>query len=142
MIAVMGPPPAESSMSLHEELPATVGSVAAARRSVRRFAAGLEVDLDGMVLAVSEAVANVVTHAYADDARGVIELSATALPYEIAIEVRDHGRGMAWTAGRSPGAGYGIEIIRRLAQHVAVRDSADGVALTMRFRRGGAWSVR
>ena len=141
-MAVMGPSPAESSMSLRAERPATVASVAEARRSVRRFAADLEVDVDGMVLAVSEAVANVVTHAYADDAPGLIELSATASPFEVAIEVRDHGRGMAWAARRSSGAGYGIEIIRRLAQHVAVRDSADGVALTMRFRRGGAWSVR
>jgi anti-sigma regulatory factor (Ser/Thr protein kinase) len=128
-------------MSLREQLPATVSSVAQARRSVRRFAADLEVDVDGIVLAVSEAVANVVTHAYGDDAPGVIELSATALPYEVAVEVRDHGRGMAG-AGPSRGAGYGIEIIRRLAQHVVVDDSADGVALTMRFRRGGAWSVR
>jgi anti-sigma regulatory factor (Ser/Thr protein kinase) len=142
MMAEMGPPPAESSMTLQEQLPATVTSVAEARRSVRRFAAELEVDVDGMVLAVSEAVANVVTHAYADDARGVIELSATASPYEVAIEVRDHGRGMAGARRPSPGAGYGIEIIRRLAQHVAVRDSGDGVALTMRFLRGGAWSVR
>jgi hypothetical protein len=34
-----------------------------------------------------------------------------------------------------------VEIIRRLAQHVAVDDGAPGVALTMRFRRGGAWST-
>jgi anti-sigma regulatory factor (Ser/Thr protein kinase) len=142
MMAVMGPSPAKSSLSLHEQLPATVASVAEARRSVRRFAAELEVDVDGMVLAVSEAVANVVTHAYADDLPGVIELSATASPYEVAIEVRDHGRGMGGAPRPSPGAGYGIEIIRRLAAHVAVRDSAAGVALTMRFRRGGAWSVR
>jgi serine/threonine-protein kinase RsbW len=141
-MAVMNGSPAESSMSLHEELPATVASVAEARRSVRRFTTDLEVDVDGIVLAVSEAVANAVTHAYADSVPGVIELSATATPYEVAIEVRDHGRGMAWASRRSSGAGYGIEIIRRLAQHVAVQDSADGVALMMRFRRGGAWSVR
>ena len=51
---------------MHELLPATLDSVAPARRAVRRFAAGLEVDLDGIVLAVSEAVANVVAHAYAE----------------------------------------------------------------------------
>jgi hypothetical protein len=34
-----------------------------------------------------------------------------------------------------------VEIVRRLAQHVAVDDGAPGVALTMRFRRGGAWST-
>jgi anti-sigma regulatory factor (Ser/Thr protein kinase) len=127
-------------MTLQEQLPATVESVALARRSVRSFAAELEVDVDGMVLAVSEAVANVVTHAYGDDTRGVVELSATASPYEVAVVVRDHGRGLG--AGGPAGAGYGIEIIRRLAQHVALEDSERGVALTMRFRRGGAWSAR
>ncbi len=136
----MGLPPADTALTFQEQLPATVESVAAARRTVRRFAADLEVDVDGMVLAVSEAVANVVTHAYDESAPGVIELMATASPYEVAVVVRDHGRGLA---GPTPaGAGYGIEIIRRLAQHVAVEDSGGGVELTMRFRRGGPWSVR
>jgi anti-sigma regulatory factor (Ser/Thr protein kinase) len=129
-------------MTLQEQLPATVASVAEARPAVRRFASELEVDVDGMVLAVSEAVANVVTHAYDDGAPGVIELSATASPYEVAVVVRDHGRGFGGADRASAGAGYGIEIIRRLAQHVALDDSGRGVALTMRFRRGGAWSVR
>jgi serine/threonine-protein kinase RsbW len=142
MMAVMGPPPAESAMSLHERLPATVTSVADARRTVRRFAAELEVDVDGMVLAVSEAVANVVTHAYEDGAPGVVDLWATASPYEVSVVVRDHGRGLRGADRASSGAGYGIEIIRRLAQHVALDDTDGGVMLTMRFRRGGPWSLR
>jgi anti-sigma regulatory factor (Ser/Thr protein kinase) len=128
-------------MTLQEQLPATVDSVAVARSSVRRFASELEVDVDGIVLAVSEAVANVVTHAYDEGAGGVVELTATASPYEVAVVVRDHGRGLR-EAMPSAGAGYGIEIIRRLAQHVALEDTERGVALTMRFRRGGAWSAR
>jgi anti-sigma regulatory factor (Ser/Thr protein kinase) len=142
MMAVMAPLPAKASMTLHEQLPATVDSVGRARQAVRRFASELEVDLDGMVLAVSEAVANVVTHAYEDGVPGMVDLSATASPYEVAVVVRDHGRGLGGADRASAGAGYGIEIIRRLAQHVALHDSAAGVALTMRFRRGGAWSVR
>lgn len=97
--------------------------------------------MDGMALAVSEAVANAVTHAYEEGANGVIELSATVSPLEVAVVVRDQGRGLA-AAAASEGAGLGIEIIRRLAQHVALDDSASGVALTMRFRRGGPWSAR
>ena len=140
----MGPSPsqpAESPPSLREELPATVESVSATRRAVRRFAAGLEVDLDGMTLAVSEAVANVVTHAYEEGTGGLVELLGTASESEVAIVVRDRGGGLA-AARPSHGAGFGIEIIRRLAQHVALDDSPSGVALTMRFRRGGPWSVR
>jgi anti-sigma regulatory factor (Ser/Thr protein kinase) len=128
-------------LTLQEQLPATVDSVAAARHAVRGFAADLEVDVDGMTLAVSEAVANVVAHAYEEGTGGVIELSATASPFEVAVVVRDRGRGLE--APRvSHGAGFGIEIIRRLAQHVALDDSPTGVALTMRFRRGGPWSAR
>jgi serine/threonine-protein kinase RsbW len=128
-------------MTMREQLPATVESVAAARRAVRHFAAALEVDVDGMTLAVSEAVANVVAHAYEEGVSGVIDLSATASAYEVAIVVRDRGRGLE-AARASHGAGFGIEIIRRLAQHVALVDSASGVALTMHFRRGGPWSGR
>ena len=135
----MGQPPAEP-MTLQEQLPATVASVALARSTVRRFASDLEVDVDGMVLAVSEAVANAVTHAYAEDDPGVVELQASASPYEVAIIVRDHGCGMGG-AHATAGNGFGIEIIRRVAQHVAVDDGPDGVALTMCFRRGGAWSA-
>jgi anti-sigma regulatory factor (Ser/Thr protein kinase) len=125
---------------MHELLPATLDSVATARRAVHGFARDLEVDLDGMVLAVSEAVANVVAHAYEEDADGLIELSAAASPLEVTVTVRDHGGGLAG-AERAPGAGYGLLIIRRLAQHVELADTRDGVALTMAFRRGGAWSA-
>jgi anti-sigma regulatory factor (Ser/Thr protein kinase) len=128
-------------MTMREQLPATVESVAAARHAVRRFAADLEVDLDGITLAVSEAVANVVAHAYEDDSAGVIELSGSATPFEVSIVVRDRGRGLE-APGATHGAGFGIEIIRRLAQHVALHDSESGVALTMRFRRSGAWSAQ
>ena len=123
---------------MHELLPARLESVAVARGAVRRFAADLEVDVDGLVLAVSEAVANVVAHAYVEDSHGVVELSAAASPLEVTVTVRDHGAGLSGES-RS-GAGYGLLIIRRLAQHVELADTPDGVAVTMGFRRGGAWS--
>jgi anti-sigma regulatory factor (Ser/Thr protein kinase) len=120
---------------MREQLPATVESVRQARHAVRRFARGLDVDVEGIALAVSEAVANVVAHAYSEGESGVIDLSATAAPGEVAVVVRDRGRGMAAPTGR-PGAGFGIDIIHRLAQAVEVGDGDPGVALTMRFRRG------
>jgi anti-sigma regulatory factor (Ser/Thr protein kinase) len=132
--------PAESPRFMREQLPATVESVAEARRAVRRFARGLDVDVEGIALAVSEAVANVVTHAYGEDEPGTIDLAATAGADEIAVVVRDRGRGMTVPSLR-PGAGFGIEIIRQLAETVTVDDRAPGVALTMRFRRGGPWSA-
>jgi anti-sigma regulatory factor (Ser/Thr protein kinase) len=126
---------------MHERLPATLESVGAARRAIRRFAADLEVDLDGIVLAVSEAVANVVAHAYdEDETGGDVELSAGTSPFELTVTVRDHGCGLAAGNGR-PGAGYGLTIIRRVAEQVEVSDTPRGVALTMAFRRGGGWAA-
>jgi serine/threonine-protein kinase RsbW len=127
-------------LTMHKQLPATLDSVATARHAVLRFARDLEVDLDGLVLAVSEAVANVVVHAYEDEP-GVVELSAAASPLEVTVTVRDHGGGLVAADRSGPGAGYGLLIIRRLAQHVELADTRDGVALTMAFRRGGRWSA-
>ena len=124
---------------MHERLPATLESVGTARRTVRRFAEPLEVDLEGLVLAVSEAVANVVSHAYGDGAAGDVELSARASPFELVVTVRDHGRGID-PGNLNPGAGFGLTIMRRVAQHVELADTPGGVAVTMAFRRGGPWS--
>jgi anti-sigma regulatory factor (Ser/Thr protein kinase) len=132
--------PAESPRSMHELLPATLDSVGEARRAVRRFTRDLEVDVDGIVLAVSEAVANVVAHAYLYEAAGTIDLMGAASPSEVTIVVRDHGGGLSAGEDR-PGAGFGLPIIRQLAQRVDLRDTSEGVALSMSFRRGRDWSV-
>lgn len=121
---------------LHKLLPASLESVAAARGAVRRFAADLDVDLEGLVLAVSEAVSNVVAHAYVDGSRGTIELSAHASPSKLTVTVRDRGQGLAPGKGTA-GAGFGLLIIRRLAEHVELDDTPDGIALTMGFPREG-----
>ena len=133
-------PPA-NGMSMREELPAAPASVAAARRLLRRFAGALEVDLDAVELAVSEAVANAVAHAY-ENGDGTVELAAAAAPYELQVLVRDHGCGMTGGDGDGGGAGFGLPIIRRLARHVEVADAAPGVALKMTFPRGGRWAER
>jgi anti-sigma regulatory factor (Ser/Thr protein kinase) len=126
---------------MHELLPATLDSVATARHAVRRFAADLDVDLEAIVLAVSEAVANVVTHAYVDGTHGTVEVSALASPFEMTVTVRDRGRGLTEGNGTA-GAGYGLLIIRRLAQHVELAETPDGIALTMGFPRGSGSSGR
>ena len=134
----MGPLPADPSFSLCESMPAVAGSVRIARHAVRRFAADLEVDVDAIVLAVSEAVSNVVMHAYpAGATRGDFELRGRASPSEVTLEIIDGGHGLGYGAS-SAGAGLGLVIIERLAEAVELEDSPDGVALTMRFRRQAA----
>ena len=124
-------------ISIQEELPAAPASVGAARRLVRRFAEDLGVDVDAIELAVSEAVSNAVAHAY-DDGRGTVEVEAAAAPYELQVVVRDHGGGIR--DDRPGGAGFGLAIIGRLAQHVDLDDTRRGVTLTMTFPRGGRWA--
>lgn len=131
----MGPLPADPSFSLRESMPAIAGSVKVARHAVRRFAADLEVDVDAIVLAVSEAVSNVVMHAYPARANpGEFELRGRASPSEVTLEIVDSGRGLGHGAS-SAGAGLGLVIIERLAEAVELDDSPGGVALTMHFRR-------
>lgn len=128
-----------NATSVREELPAAPRSVAAARRIVRSFARDLDVDVDAVELAVSEAVANAVVHAYEDE-RGVVEVQAAAAPYELCVVIRDRGRGLA-AGGAGGGGGFGLRIIRRLARHVEVADSPRGVTLTMTFPLGGRWAT-
>ena len=126
-------PPTGPGLTLDEQLPPAVGSVAAARRAVRRFAADLGVDLHGVELAVSEAVSNAVEHG-----GGPIELRAATSQFELTVSVRDHGDGIAPRPVKSDG--FGLAIMRRLAQHVEIDDSGRGLAVTMRFPRGGRWA--
>ena len=127
-------PPTGPGLELHERLPSAVGSVAMARRAVRRFAGDLGVDLHGVELAVSEAVSNAVMHG-----GGAIDLRASATQFELTLVVRDHGEGLGGRAGESDG--FGLAIMRRLAQHVELDDTGAGLAITLRFPRGGRWAA-
>ena len=72
-------------------------------------------------------------------ADGTVEVRAEAAPYELRIVIRDHGGGIR--PGAAGGAGFGLAIIRRLAQHVDVDDTGGGVTLRMTFPRGGRWAA-
>ncbi|HZB76867.1 MAG TPA: ATP-binding protein [Solirubrobacteraceae bacterium] len=128
-----------NAISVREELPAAPPSVAAARRLVRRFTDELDVDVDAVELAVSEAVSNAVVHAY-ESGDGAVEVQAVAAPYELRVVIRDSGRGLA-AGGAEGGAGFGLKIIRRLARHVELADTPRGVTLTMTFPLGGRWAT-
>jgi two-component sensor histidine kinase len=69
---------------------------------------------------------------------GPIQLRAATSQFELTISVRDHGDGITRRAAESDG--FGLAIIRRLAQHVEIDDSDAGLAVTMRFPRGGRWA--
>ena len=104
-------------------LPADAESVGVARRSAQVFAErhGLSgARLTEIALAVSEAVTNVVLHAYRGPAApGVIDLVLEARDDGIHVAVRDFGLGLV-PRDDSPGRGLGLGVIGRMADRVEI----------------------
>jgi anti-sigma regulatory factor (Ser/Thr protein kinase) len=118
--------------SLDLELPAVPRSVPRARRAVTEMLEGLDVDLWPVGLVVSEAVTNVVLHAYRDSEPGSVRMEATVAEGVLTVLVADDGIGMSPRAD-SPGLGVGLLLIRRLAEDVNVQRD-DGTRLLVRLR--------
>ena len=132
----MSPTPSPSA-PLDIELPAVADSVRTARHAVAAFCAGQALDHDGVAIAVSEAVGNVVTHAYRDVHDGAVRVFADLEPGSLLIVVSDDGRGMT-PRSDSPGMGIGLVLIARIATSLRIDDGSSGTRLTMRFALGAS----
>jgi anti-sigma regulatory factor (Ser/Thr protein kinase) len=84
-------------------------------------------------LAVTEACANVVRHAY-PGGRGDVLCECEATEDEIVISVVDWGRG-GDRPSTQPGLGLGMLVIERLSDHVRYTRSGSGTLVEMRFDR-------
>ncbi|MGH3426210.1 MAG: ATP-binding protein [Mycobacteriales bacterium] len=82
-------------------------------------------------LAVSEACANAVTHAYPDEEPGEILVTAGISSDALVVTVRDFGCGLP---ARRPPTGIGVTLIHALADAVDAVDADPGVAVRMEFR--------
>jgi anti-sigma regulatory factor (Ser/Thr protein kinase) len=122
--------------ALARRFPARADQVRLARREVEAYAREHgAVDPDGIALAVSEAVTNVVVHAYIDAPEpGDVEVFAERHPGDgLEIQVCDDGRGMR-PRRDSPGLGVGLPIVARLAQRFRVETRpGGGTAVSMLF---------
>ncbi len=121
----------------HGPWPAVPASIAEARAEVSRFATAAGADpaaLGAVALAVSEAVTNVVLHAYLDESKpGQVRVTAENGNATIHVVVADHGRGML-ARPNSPGLGVGLPIIGLMTESCDVRsDAARGTELRMSF---------
>ena len=116
-----------------------------ARRALA--ALGEQASLGGSLLAdaeiaVTEACANAVVHAYAGERQpGALELEARVDGGRLHVVVRDFGHGIV-PRGDSPGVGLGLPLIAALSERVDLR-SAPGaacteVAMTFALRDGPA----
>jgi anti-sigma regulatory factor (Ser/Thr protein kinase) len=117
-----------SPATLTRRFPARPEHVADARQAVvahaREHGAS---DLGGIALAVSEAVTNVVLHAYIEQAEaGDVEVIAERHPGDgFEVRVCDEGRGMKPRTD-SPGLGLGLPLVATLAERFEVEARLDG----------------
>ena len=114
-------------------LPAQPETLADVRRMLRRWlrsiGAGRE-ELSVMTLAVGEACANAVEHAYSP-APATYAVESSVRDGEITIVVRDAGR---WRRPRGHHRGRGLTIMENARDDLDVRQTADGTEIVMRRR--------
>lgn len=118
---------------LRVELSATPGVLATTRHMLRRWlrARGAdEMTTAEVILAVNEACANAIEHAY-PPAPATFEVVATEAAREVTIVVRDTGR---WRAARTADGGRGVTIMRAAMDDVDVRTGSAGTEIRMRRR--------
>jgi serine/threonine-protein kinase RsbW len=125
----------KGELSLDLELPAVPESCPRARRAVRAALEPLEIDLAAVEIAVSEAVANAVVHAYRDREDGDPGPIHVAVAVEAAsarVTVADQGCGMR-PRPDSPGLGFGLALIATACDQLEIEQSDHGTRLHMRF---------
>lgn len=129
----MTSPPAPD---LELTLPALAENVAVIRHVLSGVGEALALPVEvisDVKLAVSEACANVIVHAYPADDAGLLSFALTALPDQLEVVVRDAGLGMAPRAD-SPGLGVGLPLIASLAATLELGSPAEGgTEVRMRF---------
>ncbi len=129
--------------------PADAGQSPRIREDLRRWmdASGVVADVaHGVVLAVSEAIDNVVAHAYPDAAAagsGTIDLTMYLDENDVVVTVADHG---LWAeppstdlehdaTDRPATHGRGIILMNTHVDEVAIRHDREGTSVLLRSRR-------
>jgi anti-sigma regulatory factor (Ser/Thr protein kinase) len=123
------PVPAE----LHLRLPAEPKRLAQVRRVLRRWLVhrgGGADDVAEVTIAVSEACANAIEHAYSP-APASFEVHAWGQNGEITVAVRDQGQ---WRASRGQNRGRGLSIMAAAMDDVQIDRGSGGTEVVMRRR--------
>ena len=123
--------------ALQTTWPATTDTLRAMRPLLRRWLArwgAAEDEIYDIIVAVQEASANAVEHAYAPGA-ATYEVAATCEDGVISFVVRDRGR---WRSPRGTHRGRGISMMRALMETVDVTQDEDGTRVVLRRTLGRA----
>jgi anti-sigma regulatory factor (Ser/Thr protein kinase)/putative methionine-R-sulfoxide reductase with GAF domain len=126
------PVPAELRLRLAAS-PEVLSDVRAIMRRWLRARGAEAEELTEITLAVGEACANAIEHAYSP-APASFELEATETDGEVAITVRDVGR---WRAARGENRGRGLDIIEAAMTELALTPTDAGTEVVMRRRLRG-----
>jgi serine/threonine-protein kinase RsbW/stage II sporulation protein AB (anti-sigma F factor) len=118
--------------------PAVAASVPAARHMTVEYLRTVQTPdppLSDIALALSEALANSVVHAYTDRDPGEVRVTVHFVDDEVEIVVEDDGRGLLPRTD-SPGIGLGLPLIARVADRFDTWTSpGEGTRLCIWFRR-------
>jgi anti-sigma regulatory factor (Ser/Thr protein kinase) len=124
------------AQSYSESYPAIAESVPRARAAVTEFAEDVGArgeTLDAIRLAASEAITNVVLHAYRQGAPGAIQINASYVEGEVWLLIADGGSGLRPRAG-SPGLGLGLALMAQVADDFQIHSrGSGGTELQLRF---------
>jgi anti-sigma regulatory factor (Ser/Thr protein kinase) len=117
------------------DVAAVPDSVSLLRGTIGAFAAahGAEAMLMGdIALAVSEAVGNVVVHAYDPGEHGIVHFAADVEDGSLEIVISDEGHG--FRSGSSEGLGLGLGVIASMCADFSIRQGDPrGTEVWMRF---------
>lgn len=117
-------------------LPARAENIAIARHALGGLDEAFDISeerLSDIRLAVTEACANVVVHAYPDGQQGAMQVEATMFDEELLVVVRDWGQGIR-PRPDSPGLGLGLSLIAALSETVQLgHDTAEHTEVRMTF---------
>ncbi len=127
---------------VHRSWPADPAQLSVIRRELAGWLAPLALPADetaAVVLAVDEAAANSVRHAYGPAETGAVELTLwtepgdEAQPATLCIEVVDHGHWQAPTERPTEG-GRGIRLMSNLSESVLIHYDERGSRVLLRHR--------
>ena len=136
MVCVGDEPRARTLVCTYDAVPESVPELRTATVALAKRAGAEPEYLDAIRLAVSEALSNVVLHAYADRP-GCIYVTAAVTGDELWVLIGDDGRGLHVRSERA-GLGWGLRLIATCTDYFeALERSQGGTELRMRFRLRG-----
>jgi serine/threonine-protein kinase RsbW len=123
-----------SVAGFQQDVAAVPSSLLGVRLELDRLLAGRAVApalVDDIRLAVTEACANAVVHAYPAGEAGTVHVTADVTPETLVVAVRDYGSGFTARRGTT---GLGMLLMQTLADSVSIDDADPGAAVQMTFQ--------